>query len=74
MEMNDNASVTTDTFNRFTVSLEPASCTPQDVSDAQAGSGLLTANQILNMRQSRAGSSRQADTIEIVCSHMDNQI
>ena len=30
--MNDNASVTTDTFNRFAVGLEPASCTPQDVS------------------------------------------
>ena len=74
MEMNDHASVTTDTFNRFAVDLEPASCTPQDVSDAQACSGLLTANQILNMRQSRAGSSRQADTIEIVCSHIDNQI
>ena len=74
MEMNDNASVTADTFNRFTVGLEPAPCTPQDVSDAQACRGLLTANQILNMRQSRTGSSRQADTIEIVGSHMDTQI
>ena len=72
--MHDNASVTTDTFNRFTVGFEPASCMPQDVSDAQACSGLLTAHQVLNMRQSRAGSSRQADTIEIVGSHMDNQI
>jgi hypothetical protein len=74
MEMNNNASVTADTFNRFTVGFEPASCTPQDVSDAQAGDGLLTENQIVHMRQSRAGSSRQADAIELVCSHKDNQI
>jgi hypothetical protein len=74
MEMNDNASMGTDTFHRLTVGLEPASCTPQDVSDAPACDELLTANQILDTRQGCAGRCREADPVGIVCSHMDNQI